>query len=567
MRWTLKPTPTSHQMAVLANGHHINKNLLTLLIQRGITSFEEAEKFFNPSLSQLHDPFLMKDMDRAVDRINKALNQQETILVYGDYDVDGTTAVALVASYLRTFHPHVVTYIPDRYEEGYGVSFAGIDWAHQQQITLIIALDCGIKAIDKIAYAKSLGIDFIICDHHLPGEQLPEALAVLDPKRGDCSYPYKELCGCGVGFKLIQAVGIQRGQPITELEPYLDLVATAIAADIVPITGENRVFVYGGLQVLNSSPRPGLQALKEVVQKTTWEVSDVVFGIAPRINAAGRMKHGHHAVELLVEPDYEKANGFALEIEQYNQSRRETDEEITRQALELIEKNNEQHRYSTVVYQQDWHKGVIGIVASRLMETYYRPTVVFTQSGDKLAASARSVRHFDIYEALESCSEYIIQFGGHKYAAGLTLLPENLEAFKQKFEEVVATTIHKDWLIREITADLELELHEITPLFYRQLKRMAPFGPGNMSPIFLTRNLRDSGLSSRVGKEKNHLRLVLQASETTTLTGIGFNLGEKFELIQDNKPFDIVYSLDENTWNNTTSIQLKIRDIRPAENN
>lgn len=565
MRWTLKPTPDFEKINTLADTLQVDKHIATLLIQRGVETYEDAKKFFRPSLQDLHDPYLMKDMDKAVERIEKALQHRENILVYGDYDVDGTSAVALMSSFLLSVYTNVSTYIPDRYDEGYGVSYQGIDFAHDNSVSLIIALDCGIKAVDKVAYAREKGIDFIICDHHLPGETIPDAVAVLDPKRNDCLYPYKELCGCGVGFKLIQALGERLGKTTEDLMPYLDLVATAIGADIVPITGENRVLAYFGLQVINSNPRAGFRAIIQTLKKKTLDVSDVVFIIAPRINAAGRMKHGSHAVELMTETDIEQAQIYAEEIENYNLSRREADSEITQEALQLIENQGEQDRFTTVVYRENWHKGVIGIVASRLTETYYRPTVVFTKSGEKLAASARSVRHFDLYQALEACEEYIEQFGGHKYAAGLTILPENYEPFKQKFEEIVAATIEPEMLIPEISADLEIKLTDVNSKFFRILKQFAPFGPGNMTPVFLTKNLIESGYSRRVGEEDKHLRLVVKPNGGEFITGIGFNMGEKYEAIKDKKPFDIVYSLDENEWNGNKSIQLKIRDLKLSE--
>ena len=422
MRWNLSPKQNLETVTHLAQALGIDPLLSSLLVQRGITTFDQAKRFFRPSLEELHDPFLMQDMDLAVKRIQQAIEAQENILVYGDYDVDGTTSVALLSSYLKTYYPNIATYIPDRYDEGYGVSYKGIDFAQDNDITLIIALDCGIKAIEKVAYASKKGIDFIICDHHRPGAKLPKAVAVLDPKRDDCSYPYKELCGCGVGFKLIQALGSERGQTIEDLLLYLDLVATAIGADIVPVTGENRVLAYYGLQVINSNPRVGYQAILKQVNKSTLTITDVVFIIAPRINAAGRMKHGNHAVRLLVEADLEKAAQWASEIELFNADRKDADKQITKEALAQITKASEQENNTTVVYKEHWHKGVIGIVASRLIETYYRPTLVFTKSGDKLAASARSVKGFDVYNALEGCAQYIEQFGGHKYAANLSPL-------------------------------------------------------------------------------------------------------------------------------------------------
>jgi len=560
MRWTLRDKPDTEITKQLADALQVDPILAGLLVQRGVKTFEQAKAFFRPSLAYLHDPFLMKDMDRAVDRVQQALDGEEHIMVYGDYDVDGTTSVALMSSYLESKSSQVATYIPDRYKEGYGISYQGIDYAHDNDITLIIALDCGIKAIDKIAYAKEKGIDFIICDHHRPGETIPEAVAVLDPKRIDCDYPYKELCGCGVGFKLIQAIATKYGETIDDLVPFLDLVATAIAADIVPITGENRVLAYFGLHVINTNPRIGFKAMLSQVKKETLTITDVVFILAPRINAAGRMKHGLDAVRLLKEQSIEKAIQYASEIELYNTDRKDADKTITEEALLQIRDNNEEERSTTVVYDQSWHKGVIGIVASRLTETYYRPTLVFTKSGSKLAASARSVKGFDVYNALDGCSDYIEQFGGHKYAAGLTLLEEQYEAFKQKFEEVVATSIDQELLTPEILIDAVLELEQITPKFYRILKQFAPFGPGNMSPVFMTQKLKDTGYGKCVGTEENHLKCKV-TKKGVAINAIGFNLGSKFELINENKFFKAVFSIDENHWNGTISLQLKLKDI------
>ncbi len=562
MRWTLKPKPDEIKVSQLANDLGVEEAIAFLLVQRGIETYEDAKLFFRPSLDQLHDPFLMKDMDLAVARIEKAIANEENILVFGDYDVDGTSAVALMSSFLLSYYSNIATYIPDRYDEGYGISFKGIDFAQDNNFSLIIALDCGIKAIEKVAYANEKNIDFIICDHHRPGDQLPNAVAVLDPKRDDCNYPYDELCGCGVGFKLIQALAGKRGLPIEDLLLYLDLVATAIGADIVPITGENRVLAYFGLQVINSNPRAGFQAIIQNLKKEKLCINDVVFIIAPRINAAGRMKHGQHAVDLMTEINVEQAVLYAKEIEEFNTDRRSADQDITLQALELIKTNGEENRFTTVVYQEDWHKGVIGIVASRLIESYYRPTLVFTKSGEKLAASARSVKHFDVYNAIEACEDCLEQFGGHKYAAGLTLLPEQFEAFKQKFEEVVAATIDKKLLTPEISIDMEIDLQQITPKFYRVLKQFGPFGPGNMTPVFLTQNLKDTGWGKQVGTESNHLRVTLQQNNTNTFVGIGFGMGDKLDIISDKKPFKAVYSLDENEWNGTTTIQLRLRDLK-----
>ncbi len=515
MRWTLKPKPDPEIVSHLQKVLGVGKPIASLLAQRGISTFEEAKKFFRPSLEDLHDPFLMQDMEVAVNRVQLALEKGENIMVYGDYDVDGTTSVALVSSYLKTFYPNVATYIPDRYDEGYGISYKGIDFAADNDISLIIALDCGIKAIDKVAYASEKGIDFVICDHHRPGAEIPQAVAVLDPKRADCNYPYKELCGCGVGFKLLQALAEKRQEPFETLIPYLDLVATAIGADIVPITGENRILAYHGLNVINAAPRAGFKAIIEQVKKQTLTISDVVFIIAPRINAAGRMKHGLHAVNLLTENDEAQAKIFAAEIENYNKERREADQAITLEALAQIEELKEQERLTTVVYQEDWHKGVIGIVASRLTETYYRPTLVFTRSGEKLAASARSVKGFDVYDALEGCSEYIEQFGGHKYAAGLTLLEQQYENFKNKFEEVVSASIDKNLLTPEISIDAEIDLKDITSKFYRILKQFAPHGPGNMSPVFMATGVTDTGYAKCVGGDLKHLKCRLKSKSAS----------------------------------------------------
>ena len=563
MRWTLKPKPNPEKVKILQESLQVDTTVASLLVQRGIETYGEAKTFFRPSLEDLHDPFLMKDMDKAVKRIEQAISKGENILVYGDYDVDGTTSVALMSTYLKRRTENVATYIPDRYDEGYGISIQGIDFAYDNDFSLIIALDCGIKAIDKVAYAKEKGIDFIICDHHRPDKELPEAVAVLDPKRDDCSYPYKELCGCGVGFKLVQALASKEGKTVEDLVGYLDLVATAIGADIVPITGENRTLAYFGLQVINSNPRPGIKAIIAEVKKEKLTITDVVFIIAPRINAAGRMKHGNHAVTLLTETDFNLAAEYAIDINQFNTDRRDADQRITEEALQQIEEQKEQNRFTTVVYHETWHKGVIGIVASRLIETYYRPTLVFTKSGNKLAASARSVSGFDVYNALESCSEFIEQFGGHKYAAGLTLKEENYEAFKQAFEDEVSKTIDKSQLIPEIKIDFQIDLNEVTFKFHRILSQFAPYGPGNMTPIFMTENLKDTGYGKCVGEDDKHLRVTVTQTGVEKITGIGFNLGDQYDIISYQKPFRAVYSIDENDWNGKVFLQLKIRDLKP----
>ena len=565
MRWTLKPKPFEDTVKQLAKALNVEDFVATLLVQRGIETFEDAKRFFRPSLDDLHDPYLMKDMEKAVARIEKAIENEENILVFGDYDVDGTTAVSLVSSYLKTYYANVATYIPDRYDEGYGISFKGIDFADDNGFSLIIALDCGIKSIDHVAYAKARNIYFIICDHHRPGEFLPEAVAILDPKRDDCNYPYDELCGCGIGFKLIQALGQNRNETIDNLIPYLDLVATAIAADIVTMTGENRVLAYFGLQVINTDPRPGIKAIIHQIKKQTLDITDVVFIIAPRINAAGRIKHGNHAVELLTEFDFEQAQRFASEIEAYNLERKDLDKLITKEALQQIEDNNEKERFTSVVFQENWHKGVIGIVASRLIETYYRPTLVFTKSGDKYAASARSVKGFDVYNALDACSKHLEQFGGHMYAAGMTLKEENYQLFKEAFEKEVERTIHPDMLTPEIAVDAEINLSDITPKLIRLLNQFEPFGPQNMTPIFLTKNIVDTGYGKPMGKENEHLKLFVKQSrkiDTEGIAAIGFNLGNKIKLTTHQKPFQAVYCIDENEWNGKVSTQLRLRDIK-----
>lgn len=563
MRWNIKPSCNIHKTRQLSKELGVDNALTTLLLQRGIETFEEARAFFRPDLANLHNPFLMKDMDKAVKRIEKAISKKEAILIYGDYDVDGTTAVSLLYSYLTSFYDKVGTYIPDRYGEGYGVSYKGIDFAEENNYGLIIALDCGIKAIQKVKYATEKGIDFVICDHHRPGNEIPDAVAVLDPKREDCDYPYKELCGCGVGFKLVQAIAEKRYQSIDYIVKYLDLVAIATAADIVPITGENRILTYYGLQLLNTKPRPGIKALIHQVKKKEFTVTDVVFIIAPRINAAGRIEHADKAVQLLIETDFAKVLDFAKAIDSVNLERRSLDEQTTEEALQQIVENKEEEMFSTVVFNENWHKGVIGIVASRMIDVYYRPTLVFTKSGDRLAASARSVKGFDIYEALEECSELIDQFGGHKYAAGLTLLPENYQKFKQKFEEIVKKTIPEKLRTPEILIDAEISLESITPKFYRILKQFAPFGPKNMKPIFMTSGLRDNGYGKQVGKDNSHLKLnVIEATNPKTYNAIGFGLGEKYPIVQNGLPFKIVYTITENHWNGYTSLQLQLKDVK-----
>lgn len=569
MRWILKPTPNTKNVNSLATSLGVDAVLAQLLVQRGVDTFEKAKSFFRPNLEELHNPFLMKGMEEAVNRIFQAIENDENIMVYGDYDVDGTTAVALMSTYLLSLYSNVVTYIPDRYAEGYGISYQGIDFAEDNEISLIIALDCGIKAIDKVAYAKEKNIDFIICDHHRPGATVPNAVAVLDPKQEDCHYPYDELSGCGVGFKLIQAIAQIQEQPFSELIPYLDILAISIAADIVPMDGENRILAYHGLKVINSNPRPGIKAILEQVQKEELTITDVVFIIAPRINAAGRMKQGIHAVELMTEQDVNLAKKYAREIDQYNADRKELDKKITDEALQQIRENKEEQNSTNVVFCETWHKGVIGIVASRLIETYYKPTLVFTKSENKLAASARSVKGFDVYNALEACSEHIEQFGGHKYAAGLTLLPENYQAFKAAFEKVVKETLPEKLKTPEIVIDAEVDLIDLNSKFYRILSQFAPFGPANMKPVFKSTALRDNGYGKRIGKvEKEgdlpeHLRLnIVYGADDKTYNAIGFGMGEKLEQLQNAETFEAAFTLEENNWNGYTSLQLMLKDLK-----
>ena len=562
MRWTLKPSVDEHKVQHLVDALAVDRSIAHLLVQRGIETFEEAKAFFRPKIEDLHNPFLMKDMDKAVERIERALATNERILVYGDYDVDGTTSVALMATYLETKTDQIATYIPDRFEEGYGVSYKGIDYAIDNDFTLIVALDCGVKAVDKVQYAKDKGVDFIICDHHRPGDKLPQAVAVLDPKRADCTYPFKELCGCGVGFKLIHALGHNQGESLKDFLPYLDLVATAIGADIVPIVGEDRILAYHGVRVMNASPRPGFQALIKNIKKTTLTIADVVFVIAPRINAAGRMKHGNYAVSLLKESNITQAELVAQEIESFNTTRRALDQNITKEALAQIEELNETECSSTVVYDSSWNKGVIGIVASRLIETYYRPTLVFTKSGDLLTASARSVRGFDVYEALQNCSKYIEQFGGHKYAAGLSIKEENYKAFKQAFENEVDKTLAVHLRTPELLIDAEIQLSAVTPKFYRILKQFAPFGPQNMAPVFMTSDVVDTGYAKCVGEEDKHLKISVAQHNGEPINGIGFGLGDKLPYVANKSTFSIAYAIDENQWNGRISLQLKLKDIK-----
>lgn len=561
MHWNIKDTPLKETTAHLIECLGVDAVVAQLLAQRGITTFEEARAFFRPHIGQLHDPFLMQDMDKAVGRLQQAIDQKEAVMVYGDYDVDGTTSVSLLTHFLRSQGLDVTPYIPDRYAEGYGLSKKGIDTAKAANISLMIALDCGVKAIEQVAYAKTLGIELIICDHHTPADVLPDALAVLDPKRGDCTYPFKELCGCGVGFKLMQGLLQQQGKEVNEIIAYLDFVAVAIAADIVPMVGENRALAFLGLQQLNTNPRPGLKALMRDKQ-TGQIISDVVFGMTPRINAAGRMKHGLNAVELLLSASDEEAKKRAQEVETYNSSRREVEQDITKEALAQIVANEEEKSAANVVYAPHWHKGVIGIVASRLIETYYRPTLVFTKSGEGvLAASARSVRGFDVYKAIDACRAHIIQFGGHKYAAGVTIKEESYEAFKAAFETQVAQTITAAQKEQSLDIDVALPFAFITPKLLRILKQMEPFGPENRSPVFYTEGVVDSGYAKLVGQDKSHLKARFVQESSSPIDAIGFGLGEKMDLLKKGMPLRIAYAIEENVWQGNVSIQLRLKDI------
>lgn len=565
--WKLKVKPDEQKVFKLSKELGVSKAICALLVSREIDTFEKAKTFFRPQLSMLHDPFLMKDMDKAVNRLIAAVASKERIRVYGDYDVDGTTSVSLMYSFLKSQHVDCDYYIPDRYKEGYGISYAGIDDALEKGITLMITLDCGVKAVEKIAYAQTKGLDVIICDHHRPGDILPNAYAVLDPKRSNCDYPFKELCGCGVGFKLMQAYLKTQGLDESIAFEYLDLVAVAIGADIVPIVGENRVLAFYGLKLLNEKPRTGMLALmKEHKRIGEMTISDVVFTIAPRINAAGRMKHAHNAVSLLIEENEVQAVKTANEIEEYNTNRRAHDQRIAKEALLQIKENKEEHRASTVVFDPNWHKGVIGIVASRLIETYYRPTVVFTKSKGYLAASVRSVRGFDVYQALETCQDHIEQFGGHMYAAGLTIREENYEAFKNAFEKVVSETITEEQKVEVLELDAELDFSDITTGFNNILKQFEPFGPENMAPLFYTKNAMDRGYSRAVGEENEHLKLHMctEKEKLLEMNGIAFKLGSHSDYVSKGLSFDICYAIQENVWKGKTSIQLAVKDLKTS---
>ncbi len=556
-RWEIKKADSS-LVKDLAKELNVSEIVAHLLVLRGITTFQDAKLFFRPEIEHLHNPFLMKNMQQAVARIEDAIAKNQKILVYGDYDVDGTTSVAMMYSFLKKFNQNIEYYIPCRYEEGYGISLKGIDYAKDNNFALIIALDCGIRAVNQVDYANEKNIDFIICDHHTPGEKIPNAIAVLNPKQSDCDYPFKELSGCGVGFKLIQAYCESNSIPFTEIVEFLDLLTVSIGADIVPMTGENRALAFYGLKQINSQPRIGLKALMDAAAKTKeLTISDVVFGIAPRINAAGRIDHAKKAVEILVETDYEKAKSFADGIEENNKTRRTLDQSITKEALEMIDENKK----STVVFSENWHKGVVGIVASRLIETHYKPTIVLAEKDDILTGSARSVHDFDLYEAISKCSHLCEKFGGHKYAAGLSIKKENLQEFINAFEIAVSETITDDQLSPKIEIDMEIDINNVDDKLFRIIKQFSPFGPQNLSPFFVSRNVVDNGYGKQIGADKSHLRINAKTT-SGSLAGIGFGMGEFFKSIKDYQEFDICYSINENEWNGRKSLQLMIRDLQ-----
>lgn len=577
-RWVVKENADSEAVKRLSKELNINERLCSLLVQRNIKTYQEAKDFFRPSLDHLHDPYLMKDMDKAVDRILMAHQNGEKIVVYGDYDVDGTTAVSLVYSFLRKFHKKVEFYIPDRYKEGYGISYIGIDAVIQNKCTLMVALDCGIKAVEKVDYAKEKGLDIIICDHHRPGDVIPRASAVLDPKQPDCPYPFKDLSGCGVGFKLIQAIARKMEIPEKKVYSYLDLATISIAADIVPIVGENRVISYFGLKQLNKNPRVGLRYLlqsagmeknlddDEAFFDKELTINDLVFMVGPRINAAGRIENATDSVRLLISNTTEYAEKLGKMINEMNLTRRDLDSNITQEAIEMISGNEQQlSKKSTVVYRENWHKGVIGIVASRLIEQFYKPTIVLTKSEGLITGSARSIKNFDIYDAIDSCSHLLEHFGGHTYAAGMAMKPENFDQFKQKFEQYAAEHLTDDMLVPEIEIDEELFVSDINFKFHKILKQFAPFGPGNMSPFFKTSNVIDTGYVKMVGKNgHNHLKFSVVHPDRTgsPLPAIAFNQGHHYNEMKSGKPFNICYHIDENHWLGSTTLQLRVKDIK-----
>ena len=566
-KWTIQPSSNPLIVESLSEELGIGKVLATLLAQRGIKDFEDARHFFRPSLEGLHNPFLMKDMDKAIERITLAMKQQERVMIYGDYDVDGTTSVALMYSFLRKRTKNLLYYIPDRYSEGYGISYHGIDYAAENGVTLMIALDCGIKAIDRVEYGAKKGIDFIICDHHLPGDELPVAHAILDPKRTDCEYPYKELSGCGVGFKLLQGICLRSGIPFSQIARYLDLVCVSIAADLVPMTGENRILAHHGLKKLNEKPVPGLKSLIKLANcdASNVSVNDVVFKLAPRINAAGRISSGESAVELLIASDVEEAEKLGDKLNSYNDYRKNIDVEITETALDMVEAMEyDKTRRTTVLYHPEWHKGVVGIVASRLIEHFYRPTVVLTKSNGMATGSARSVDNYDLYQAINACQDLLESFGGHKYAAGLSMPLENIDLFKHRFEEFVSATITDDQLVPQIMVDRVVELQDITPKFFRILRQFEPFGPDNPSPVFVCEHLHDTGKSRQVGRTWEHLKLSMCSVDGSgpDFEGIAFNMGHCFAEIHSGKSFNIAFIVEENNFRGVSSLQLMVRDIK-----
>ncbi len=561
-KWVFKDLPQDPEVNDLSAALNIDRNLAAILIQRGIDDFQKAKEFFRPSLQQLHDPFLMKDMEEAVTCVLEAMAQNHKILVYGDYDVDGTTAVALVYSFLRSQHQQVDFYVPDRYTEGYGLSAKALDWAVEHEYKLIITLDCGIKAVDLVAQGVAQGLDFIICDHHLPGAQLPAAKAILDPKREDCSYPFDDLSGCGVGFKLVQALCHKLNIPIEVTYDYLDLVAVSIAADLVPILGENRTMAYYGLRILNKKPRPGLGALIEVSGlKGKVGITEIVFGIAPRINAAGRIEHANSAVQLLLARKLKEAEPWAHKVNERNSTRKTVDTNITREAIQMIEQAEDStDSKSTVLYKEDWHKGVIGIVASRCIEKYYRPTIILTESQDKATGSARSVEGFDIYEAIAACSDLLDAYGGHKYAAGLTMPLEKIPQFQRRFEEVVSTTITEEMLTPVLEIDMCLEVDDIDRKFYNVLRQLAPFGPGNRTPVLVSKNLTAHS-EARVLKDE-HLKFRIKSSKGRYFVGVAFGLARYADKINAGTPFDLAYTLEVNEYRGEKSLQMMVKDIK-----
>ena len=563
MNWIIEENTDNRTIEQLSKELNVNKIISSMLVKRGIKTFNQAKDFFRPKINQLHDPFLMKDMNEAVNRILQAIENKEPMMIFGDYDVDGTSSVALLSSFLKDIGAKLSTYIPDRNNEGYGISLKAIDLAEKNKETLIIALDCGIKANDQVQYALKKEIDFIICDHHNPSNQLPNAYAILNPKRKDCKYPFKELCGCGVGFKLIQAINQRKGLEMENIIHYLDLVAVAIAADIVPLIGENRILTYVGLQVINSNPRLGLHCLLQNNNKKEFNVGDLMFYVGPRINAAGRMDHASLALELLLEKELDKGEKLAEKIEELNIQRRKIEKNITEQALKKIDNENKLNSNSTVVFEKSWNKGVIGIVASRLIEKHYKPTIVFCKSKEgNLTGSARSIKDVDLYKILEKCKANILKFGGHKYAAGLTIEENDYASFKESFEKAVGDYINNKLPENEIRIESKIELSSITPKFFRILNQFEPFGPGNRRPIFLSEHLSLKGGLNKIGKNREHLKLSVSQESDKTFSAIGFWLSEKATSISSNSTFAMLYTIDENTWNGITTIQLKIKDIK-----